>query len=202
MRYPPRVCILAPGLNGKPHYADIPDDCCVIALNKAVLIPEVKVDVWLMNLADQDWFEEVNAAFDGVRVFWRELKESVDYDLEVEKRLLAIDNTDCYYFRVLRPGLQHIRTGTSIEQLIDLHILAGATVTGAALQLAYHFGVREVLLCGADMSGDAYACACAATPQGPRRSGETSRKRTERVCQRTCVKGFFLTISPSRFVIP
>ncbi len=152
---PPSVCILAPGLKGKPHYTDIPDDCCVIALNKAVLIPDVRIDVWLMNLDDQDWFETANAAFDDVRVFWRE-EESLACDLTVEKRLLAIDNTDCYYFRVLRPGLHHLRTGVSIEQLIGPHILSGGTVTGAALQLAYHFGAREVLLCGTDMSGDAY----------------------------------------------
>ena len=154
---PPKVCILAPGPRGRPHYADIPDDYCVIALNKAVLIPEVKIDIWLMNLYDQDWFETANAAFEGVRIFWREAEDSGDYTPAAEKRLLSIDHTNCYYFRVVRPGLHLLRkTPIPLEELIVRGILDGGTVTGAALQLAYHFGAHEVLLCGADMSGDAY----------------------------------------------
>ena len=155
-RLPPKVCILAPGPRGRPHYGDIPKDYCVIALNKAVFIPEVKIDIWLMNLADQDWFEAANAAFDGLRVFWREEKENRDYSSAVEKRLLAIDNTNSYYFRVIRPGLYLSKKGKSLDQLTERGILDGGTVMGAALQLAYHFGAHEVLLCGADMSGDAY----------------------------------------------
>lgn len=154
---PPKVCILAPGPNGKPHYDDIPDNYCVIALNKAVFIPEVKIDVWLMNLYDQDWFEAANEAFDGVRVFWRENEDCNDYTPEAEARLLAIQDTLCYYFKVVRPGLHILRkTPIPLEELVLRGILDGGTVTGAALQLALHFGARDVLLCGADMSGDAY----------------------------------------------
>lgn len=154
---PPRVCVLAPGPWGVPHYAEIPDDCAVIALNKAVMIPGVRIDVWLMNLFDQAWFEEANDTFDGVRVFWREEKTSVDYDPAVEARLLAIDNPVCYYFRVVRPGLHLLRKfAIPLEDLTRRGILDGGTVTGAAIQLAYHFGSREVLLCGADMCGDEY----------------------------------------------
>ena len=155
-RLPSKVCILAPGPNGKTHYADIPDDYTVLAVNKAVLIDAVEADVWLMNLADQAWFEAANAVFEGVRVFWREEPDSPHYNPVIEQRLQATDHTPCYYFHAVRPGLRRLRTGHSIAQLIGLHILSGGTVTGAALQLACHFGAREVLLCGVDLSGDDY----------------------------------------------
>ena len=33
---------------------------------------------------------------------------------------------------------------------------SGASVSGCAIQFAYNFGATEILLCGLDMSGDAY----------------------------------------------
>lgn len=153
---PPKVCILAPGPNGKPHYADIPDDYCVISVNKAVMIPEVETDVWLMNLADQEWFEEANAAFDGVRVFWRESEDSHRFSPAIEARLMAACRPDTYYFLGERPGLDKHTIPFFLLSDLDDTIMSGGTVTGAALQMAYHFGAREVLLCGADMSGDSY----------------------------------------------
>jgi len=153
---PPKVCILAPGPRGRPHYADIPDDYCVIAVNKAVLIPEVKADMWLINLFDQDWFEAANEAFDGVCILWREAQDSERYSPAVEQRLSLVDGDKSYYFWIQYPGLdQYTMPFFSLSDL-DHTIMSGGTVTGAALQLAYHFGAREVLLCGVDMSGDAY----------------------------------------------
>ena len=155
-RLPSKVCILAPGPNGKTHYADIPDDYTVLAVNKAVLIDAVEADAWLMNLADQAWFEAANAVFEGVRVFWREEPDSPDYNPAVEKRLSAAYTQNTYYFRIQRPGLDENTMPLFSITDMDHAILSGGTVSGAALQLAYHFDVREVLLCGVDMSGTTY----------------------------------------------
>jgi len=140
---PPKVCILSPGPNGRPHYGDIPDDCCVIAVSKAVLIPEVQADIWVMNHADQDWFEAANAAFEGMRVF---RDEAV-----LEAQAVLGEELPCYSFDALRGPL-----GLVIFKPVDQVIRSGGSVSGCALQFAYNFGAREILLCGVDMSGDSY----------------------------------------------
>ncbi len=144
-RLSPRVAIVAPGPNGRGHYREIPDGCSVIAVSKAVLIPEIEADVWMMNHADQEWYPEASAAFRGVRVFGDRAV------LDAAPALAGADAEGWYYFlpppetldpEVLRP--------------IDGCIRLGGSVTGCAVQLAYNFGAREILLCGADMSGDGY----------------------------------------------
>ena len=143
IRLPPRVCVLSPGPQGKPYYDQIPDDCCVIAVSKAVLIPEVKADIWVMNHADQDWFEAAHASFEGMRVFWT---EGI-----VEAEAVLGEELTCYSYQALRKEIG-LRGFKSVDGVIRF----GGTVSGVALQLAYNFGAREILLCGVDMSGDGY----------------------------------------------
>jgi len=142
-RLPTKVCVLAPGPNGKGHYSDIPPDFCVIAVSKAVLIPDVSADVWMMNHAHQDWFLEANARFDGVRVF--------SYDAAVQAGPQLAGKKNCYYFKPAKEKLD-----PNILRPPDGVIRYGASVTACAIQLAYNFGAGEILLCGADMSGDGY----------------------------------------------
>jgi len=58
---------------------------------------------------------------------------------------------NCYYFKP-HPDLLDPNGCSSIEGVIRY----GGTIVGNAIQLAYNFGVTEILLCGADMSGDGY----------------------------------------------
>jgi hypothetical protein len=143
-RLPRQVCILAPGPNGSPSYVAIPADFEVIAVSKAVLIGEVaNKRTWMMNHCTQDWFETANAGFQGTRIF------SADALRETGGKLDSLD--DCYYFQAPADEL----VPETVDRT-DGAIRYGITVSGCALQLAYNFGARHILLCGVDMSGDDY----------------------------------------------
>ena len=141
---PGKVCILAPGPNGRGHYEEIPSDYEVIAVSKAVLIAEVpRKSIWMMCHSTQDWFLAADAAFRGTRVF----------GLSAIEQALANLNPAGTYF-CFRPPRDMLELET-ISQ-VDGAICLGTSVSGCALQFAYNFGAREILLCGVDMSGDGY----------------------------------------------
>ena len=150
---PSRVCIVAPGPRGFGHYRRIPKCVCVIAVGKAVMIPGVRADVWMMSHAHQGWFETANRSFSGLRVFG---------DVALKDRPEVADLPDCYGFKPIEPVLD------PDEVLpIDGVIRCGGTTLGCAVQLAYNFGAEEILLCGADLSGDRYwDGTCNVQPQG------------------------------------
>lgn len=144
-RLPRRVCIVAPGPNGKEYYSKIPNDCSVITVSKAVLIPELRgrIDIWMMCHGDQDWFKEAKVTFNGMYVF--------SYDGLVQAQALLTGKTDCYYFKPPEEYLEE-----NILWSVEGCIRYGGTVSGCALQFAYNFGAKEILLCGIDMSGEQY----------------------------------------------
>ena len=139
---PKKVCILAPGPNGKAHYAEIPRDFCLIAVANAVLIPEVGPDIWMMNHADQEWYERAESSFEGICIFG-------DAAMKIRPELPG--KKVCYYFE---PPVEPLNRdmSASIEGVIRI----GGSIVGCALQLGYNFGAKEILLCGVDMSGDGY----------------------------------------------
>jgi len=141
-RLPEKVCILAPGPNGKAHYGRIPPDFCVVALSIAVLIPEVRAKVWMMNHADQSWFDRAATSFNGICVFG---------DAAMRARPELAGKCACYYFT---PPPEPLEPDKFIS--VDGVIRVGGSIVGCALQLAYNFGAAEILLCGADLSGDHY----------------------------------------------
>ena len=138
-----KVCVLAPGPNGRDHHREIPTDFQVIAVSKAALVREVRAEVWMMNHVEQDWFREANERFEGVRVFKH------DAALRAEAELAG--KGGCYYFKPPDDTLE-----TTVRLPVEGFIRIGATISACAVQLAYNFGAREILLCGVDMSGDAY----------------------------------------------
>ena len=138
-----KVCILAPGPNGREHYREIPAGFQVIAVSKAVFIAEIRAEIWMMNHIEQNWYDEADNKFEGVRVFMYEAA------MKAEPRLA--DKRGCYYFKPPDEAL-----GTAVRFPVDGVIRIGATVSACALQFAYNFGATEILLCGVDMSGDRY----------------------------------------------
>jgi hypothetical protein len=58
----------------------------------------------------------------------------------------------CYYYKPPEKRLDP----NNLAEIEDGIIRWGSTVVATALQLAYHFGSREVFLCGVDMSGNEY----------------------------------------------
>lgn len=149
-RFPARVCILAPGPNGREHYADIPPDTYTIAVSKAVLIPDVNPAVWMMNHVHQDWYPDANCGFHGIRVFAYQavMQAQAKHDQQPQTDR---DSPD-YYF--IPPSDDFL--DDPVQEPVAGVIRFGATVSACAVQLAYNFGARDILLCGVDMEGDGY----------------------------------------------
>ena len=138
-----KVCVLAPGPNGRGHYANIPADFCVVAVAKAILIPDIKADIWMMTHSHQDWYPQADAAFDGLRIY--------SYEAAMAAQPALSGKKNCYYFMPVRELLD-----PDVIKPIEGLIRYGGTIVGNAIQLAYNFGAKEILVCGADMSGDGY----------------------------------------------
>ena len=144
LRLSPKVCIVAPGRNGRGHYERIPADFQIVAVSKAVLIPDLRPAIWIMTHSDQPWFPEANRSFHGIRLF--------SYDAAIHAADALQGTPDCYCF--VPPCDSFLEP--QVRQPLDRVIRYGATVSGCAIQFAYVFGAAEILLCGVDLSGDEY----------------------------------------------
>lgn len=144
LRLPPRVCILAPGPLGKEHYHRIPTEAFVVAVNKAVLIPEVKVDLWMINHSDQEWYAHADSLYQGPRLY--------NQEAALNARPPPASSPSHYFYAPPQRKLN----ASELHLLEDGIIRHGGTIVASALQFAFHFGAREVLLCGVDMSGNQY----------------------------------------------
>ena len=91
VRLPARICILAPGPEGRPYYSRVPASFAVCAVSKAVLVPGVSARYWVMTHAEQAWFDEANRRFTGTRVF--------SHDAMMAARDRLAGTRDCYYFK-------------------------------------------------------------------------------------------------------
>jgi hypothetical protein len=144
LRLARKVCIVAPGRNGRGHYWRIPADFQIVAVSKAVLIPDLRPAIWMMTHSDQAWFPGANRSFRGIRVFSR--------DAAFHAAVALRDTPDVYYF--VPPSDSFLEL--EVSQPLDRVIRYGATVSACAVQFAFIFGAREILLCGVDLSGDEY----------------------------------------------
>jgi hypothetical protein len=93
--------------------------------------------------ASQDWYDEADAKFTGVRVF--------GFEAALEANAKREGTAGCYYFKPPEEPLEE-----HVVRPVEGFIRYGATIVGCAVQFVYNFGAREIILCGADMSGDAY----------------------------------------------
>jgi hypothetical protein len=144
LRLDRRVCIVAPGRNGDGHYQRIPADFQIIAVSKAVLVPNLRPAIWVMTHSDQPWFADANQNFHGIRLF--------SYEAALNAAPLLHGTRNCFCF--VPPGDSFLEIG--VRPPLDGAIRYGATVSGCALQFAYSFGAVDILLCGVDFSGDEY----------------------------------------------
>ena len=139
---PNQIYIVGPGPQGKAFYNTIPPEAFVIALNKAVLIPDLSIDAWLINHTHQLWFPEADATYTGTRIYRREAALQV---------LPNLSGPEHWYYYHASQNID-IKKFHRMEQQLQF----GGTVASSALQIAYYFGAREVLLCGIDMAGYRY----------------------------------------------
>lgn len=142
-----KVCLLGPGPNGEAFYEDIPDDYQIIAISKAVLIEATNPSIWVMNRCDQDWYDEANSSFIGARIFHYLTALRAESEIDSSK--------DCYYFN-LHMEDEDCLDREEMRPVVPGIIRGNGSVSGNAIQIAYHCGARDLLLCGIDMSGDGY----------------------------------------------
>ena len=141
---PETVYLVASGPNGCAHYWQIPTDAYVIAVNQAVLIPDIQPSMWVLNSVNKEvkrWIRTADIRFDGIRVFKQK---------HVHKLPRSLLNKPFYRYDAkgdLRSGKYQNKPGT---------LYAGGTVSGFAIQIAANLGAKTILLCGVDMSGEGY----------------------------------------------
>ncbi len=140
---PDEVCIVAPGPQGVGHYLDIPNHYFVIAVSKAILIDGLNPSLWIMTHASQDWFDEADRRCTCRRLFGAgALRDRPDLPAAPDRS----------YFRCEEEELH----AGGVLQSVEKCVRRGASVSSCAVQIAYNLGARRILLCGVDMSGDAY----------------------------------------------
>lgn len=140
-----KVCVVAPGPNGKSHYHEIPDDYSIIVVNKAIMIEEVNPDWWVIAHADTSWFHTPDEQYTGIRVYSHGIQ---DYITEAAYK---VSENLIYCFVAEEEPLQE-----EVVLPVEGCIRYGASVSAMAIQMAYNFGAKEILLCGVDMSGNGY----------------------------------------------
>ena len=145
LQFPSKICIVAPGPNGKMYYDKIPSSYAVIVVNKAVLIEGLSPICWLIAHAEPDWFERADQFFLGLKIIERGAIE------ELESTQKKVQN-QLYYFY----SLDNEILPEDDESPLKKSIQRGATVSAQAVQLAYQMGATDILLCGVDMSGNQY----------------------------------------------
>jgi len=141
---PEKVFIVASGPNGRDYYHRIPDDSYTIAVNKAVLISDIHPDMWILNSMNKkvrSWFEEADHNFEGIRIFKQKCLNKMPDELARNTCFSYAPNAS------LEDTSSPLQAGT---------LYSGGTVTGFAIQIAARLGAKEVILCGADMSGQNY----------------------------------------------
>ena len=126
-----KVCIVAPGPNGRGHYQRIPAVFQIVAVSKAVSIPGLRPAIWLMTHSDQPWFVEANRGFHGIRLF--------SYDAAVHAADALQGTPDCYYF--VPPSDSFL--GPHVKMPLDRTIRYGATVSACAIPVCVHFRCRR-----------------------------------------------------------
>lgn len=143
------IYILAPGPNGIDHWDKIPQDAMVICVNKAIeLIHSRQVKcgsaLWIVSEAaviQTEWFAIHREAYKDI--------------LCVGQTLTTIGGMkEDEYFKYFN---YHGRA--DVGEIIDVvpgALSIGTTVSGMAMQLAWHMGSKHIILCGVDMEGEYY----------------------------------------------
>ncbi|HSW65408.1 MAG TPA: hypothetical protein VLH56_19180 [Dissulfurispiraceae bacterium] len=134
IKLPETVYIVATGENGKDYYDYIPKDACTIGLNGAleIGIPFTYYIAFDLECPRQDWW--YCDMGDAIPIFGTGI---------------AHDPRCKYYFKY-RPALQQYQT---MYDLIPGVLRGGASISACAIQFAYYFGAKRIIMVGVDMGG-------------------------------------------------
>lgn len=153
LELPHKVYILASGPNGLDAYESIPEDAFIIAVNRGAAIcldhPSLRScepSVWLVadwRATQQPYWKEVTKVFKGIKVFSEEtLQKECHFEHGQAEAIYTFELIPkSHMIEVFEPPSKRFKPDGS--------------VTGAALWFAFLKGAKHIVLCGADMGGDA-----------------------------------------------
>jgi hypothetical protein len=147
---PRTVCIVGSGPSALQAIARRPAGVFTVALNKAVLIPGLGPDLWLMNQLTSDslgYYRAAAAAHPHVPRLFR-LGTALATAAEHAGR------NDCTWFLARQAPDEELRDDRDLPP--GRLVRSGGTVAGCALQIAFALGAREILLGGVDMRAAGY----------------------------------------------
>ena len=149
LKFPESVYLLGSGPNGINHYSSIPKDSYVMAVNRAVLIPSVlpvsfDIDAWVIadhNVIQNSYYSEIRNKFKGIKIF--------SMEAALRDKVFGKDDLPSYTF------FQHPRSTRCLTYRtgMDDYQMEG-TVGAVAVQILARKGVKRIILCGFDVSGD------------------------------------------------
>jgi len=161
------LTIVGSAASAKGLFWRVPKDSYKVALNIAVMIPDLEFDAWLCVdhlIPLKPWFPDACKRFKGQKIFrWQapsemakkieELKaegKEIHYSIKINAGVFPVSDEILQMF-----CLQSLRN-KSIE-CVKGEFRNGGTVAGFALQLAWYLGVKKIFLIGVEMKGNAYA---------------------------------------------
>jgi hypothetical protein len=147
---PRTVCIMGSGPGAAEAATRRPPGVFTIALNKAVLLPGLAADIWLMNQLTSDslaYYHEAAAAHPRIPRLFR-------LGTALATAAAYAGRDDCSWFLARQAPGEELRADRDLPT--GRLVRAGATVAGCALQIAFAVGAKEILLGGIDMRGDVY----------------------------------------------
>jgi len=149
LKFPETVYLLGSGPNGINYYSTIPKDSYVVAVNRAVLIPSVlpvsfDIDAWIVadyNVIQTLYYSTIRNKFKGIKIF--------SMEAAIRDKVFGKDNLPSYTF------FQHPRSTRCSKYRVgmDDYQMEG-TVGSVAVQILARKGVRRIITCGFDVSGD------------------------------------------------
>ena len=145
LQLPEKVCVLAPGPNGKAQWPRI--DCFTIAVNYAVHIGQP--DMWIV--ADwwgikTDWFPKIDKTYLGNRCF--------SQNLILKRPADAIPADWSFRFTDGKRCVKPLGSGKYSPHPDELR--PDGTSSGLSIELAARCGAREIAVCGVDFFGKKY----------------------------------------------
>jgi len=160
--------VVSPGLYGREHYGEIPEDAFVIIVNYAIMIPEYCRENGIRELKPAIWLcaDRNLATKPECKWFIDELDNILDagYSLEIENIKAGGPVVPVFdsgflggIFPVVRTQFTHGRTMRRKQpNAIPGRLRAGLTISCQAMQLAYWLGAETIKICGIDMWSDDY----------------------------------------------
>ena len=137
--------VVAPGANGRQHYHRLDPDCFTIVVNKAVEIPGIRKDLWLVADSNAHVYKDAQCGW-------------FKYGLDNHYDIACFDSG--FLLRNYPDVPQTFECGPlySLEHVMPLPgcLRGGCTISSQAIQAAFWFGARHIRLIGVDMQFNRY----------------------------------------------